>query len=93
MIFKDLCVLVLWTKVASALEGLMFVSGSGYAVRAYLGGPRRACRNNNGIDFPGEMQGNAGKGRGQLGELMTGLPGSTAGQQRIVDSRYSTQFP
>ena len=23
MVFKDLCILVLWTKVASALEGLM----------------------------------------------------------------------
>ena len=26
MVFKHLCILVLWTKVASALEGLMHVS-------------------------------------------------------------------
>ena len=25
MVFKDLCILVLWTKVAPALEGLRFV--------------------------------------------------------------------
>ena len=34
MVFKDLCILVLWTKVASALEGLVypFLKGHTYEI-------------------------------------------------------------